>query len=138
MKLGSPTRDQWIVTCAAVVAVVAGLVAYSPAPVGGFGDDAVYVVTAKALATGEGYRFINLPGAPAATHYPPLWPAILLVWRIVPDFPENVRWMKFLNPVFLGVAAGGAAVLGVRVARIPMWLSAVIATATVVSRQSSS
>jgi hypothetical protein len=126
------TREQWTVACAALVGVLAGIVAYS-APVGVFWDDAVYVITAKALATGEGYRFIHLPGAPAATHYPPLWPAILsIVWRIVPDFPENVRWMKFLNPVFLGVAAAGATVLGARVARIPVWLSALIAAATVV------
>jgi hypothetical protein len=129
----SLTRDHWIIACAAAIATVAGLVAYSPAPVGVFWDDAVYVITAKALATGEGYRFIHLPGAPAATHYPPLWPAILsVVWRIVPDFPENARWMKFLNPVFLGVAAAGATVLGARVARIPIWLSAIIATVTVI------
>jgi hypothetical protein len=133
MTLNTATRDRWIVTCAGVVAAVAGLVAYSPAPVGVFWDDAVYVITAKALATGEGYRFIHLPGAPAATHYPPLWPAILsVVWRIDPDFPENVRWMKFLNPLFLGIAAAGATILGARVARIPMWLSAVIAAVTVV------
>lgn len=122
-----------MIVCAAAVGLAAGLVAYSPAPVGVFWDDAVYVITAKALATGQGYRFIHLPGAPSATHYPPLWPAILsIVWRIDPNFPENVRWMKFLNPIFLGVAAAGSAVLAVRAARVPMWLAAVMSAVTVV------
>jgi hypothetical protein len=133
MTLPAGNRDRWLVACAAVVALAAGFVAYSPAPVGVFWDDAVYVITAKALATGEGYRFIHLPNAPAATHYPPLWPATLaVIWKIAPDFPENVKWMKILNPVFLAVAAAGATVLGVRVARIPFWLSATIAAASII------
>ncbi len=98
-----------------------------------FWDDGVYVITAKALATGHGYRFIHLPGAPAATHYPPLWPMLLsIVWRIVPAFPENVRWMKLLNPVLLGAGAAGATLLAIRVARIPRWLAASMVSATVI------
>jgi Gpi18-like mannosyltransferase len=133
MTRASVTKDRWMIAGAAFVALAAGFVAYSPAPVGVFWDDAVYVITAKALASGEGYRFIHLPNAPAATHYPPLWPAILaVIWKIAPDFPENVRWMKVLNPVFLSVAAAGVTVLGVRVARIPFWLSAAIAALTII------
>lgn len=55
-------------------------------------DDTIYYVTAKALATGEGYRIISLPGQPWQTKYPPLFPAFLaIVWRIVPEFPENLK-----------------------------------------------
>ena len=125
-----PSRDALIVFAAALVALAAGLVALSPAPVGVFWDDAVYVITGKALATGAGYRYIHLPGAPAATHYPPLWPAVLsLVWRALPQFPDNVRTMKLLNPLFLAIAAAGATMLAVRAARVAAWLAAVVVAA---------
>lgn len=110
---------------AALLALAAGLIALSPAPVGVFWDDAVYVITAKALATGEGYRYIHLPGTPAATHYPPLWPALLsVVWRIAPDFPENVRLMKLLNPVLLAAAGAAATSLTIRATRVKPWIAA--------------
>jgi hypothetical protein len=63
---------------------------------------------AKALATGDGYRMINLPGSPHATHYPPGYPFLLsLLWRIAPDFPDNVVVFKFANAVLLAVASVG-------------------------------
>jgi len=80
--------------------------AIEPLPIGVFYDDAQYLVLAKALATGQGYRFINLPGAPLATHFPPGYPAFLaLLWRIAPAFPENVALFKFANAVLLAAAA---------------------------------
>ena len=36
-------------------------------------DDGMYMVAAKALASGEGYRQVNLPGHPYATKYPPMF-----------------------------------------------------------------
>src|SRR5712692_7478162 len=54
-------------------------------------DDAVYVVTAKALANGQGYRTISLPLEPPQTKYPPLYPLLLsLIWRLYPQFPANL------------------------------------------------
>jgi hypothetical protein len=41
-------------------------------------DDGIYLVTAKALAEGEGYRIISLPMDPPQTKYPILFPAGLL------------------------------------------------------------
>ncbi|MFN8570945.1 MAG: glycosyltransferase family 39 protein [Gemmatimonadaceae bacterium] len=77
-------------------------------PVGVFQDDGIYMVLAKSLATGEGYRFLQMPGAPNATHYPPLYPAFLsLLWRIWPQFPENVVLFKYANAVWLSVTAVG-------------------------------
>src|SRR5512140_1203032 len=35
-------------------------------------DDAVYLVSAKSLAQGHGYRIESLPGQPFQTKYPPL------------------------------------------------------------------
>lgn len=89
-----------LVACAAVV------LAIGPWPVGVFQDDGLYVILAKSLATGEGYRFLNLPGAPNATHYPPAYPAFLaLLWKVYPAFPANVTLFKFANAALVGLAA---------------------------------
>jgi len=89
--------------------MVLALMTVTPWPVGAFQDDAIYTVLAKALATGEGYRMINLPGAPHATHFPPGYPLFLsLLWRASPSFPENIVLFKFANAVWLSLAALGA------------------------------
>src|SRR3954471_19102780 len=67
---------------------------------GDYHDDGIYFVCAKSLAAGE-YRIESLPGAPAQTKYPPLYPLLLsLAWRINPAFPENLRiaaWLSWLS-----------------------------------------
>jgi len=88
-----------------VAVLLAAILSITPWPVGAYEDDAIYTLLAKALATGDGYRMINLPGSPHATHYPPGYPFFLsLLWRIAPDFPDNVVVFKFANAVLL---AGG-------------------------------
>ena len=62
---------------------------------GTFHDDGIYVVTARALAEGQGYRIISLPDSPTQTKYPILFPWLLsLVWRVAPSFPENLLWLR--------------------------------------------
>jgi hypothetical protein len=74
--------------------------------VGVFHDDAVYVVLAKALASGEGYRYVNLPGAPFASHFPPGYPLVLSVfWRVMPSLNVAVFVFKLLNALFFAVSA---------------------------------
>ncbi len=76
-------------------------------PVGAVHDDSVYVELAKALATGTGFRYLNLPGTPFATHFPPGYPLLLaLLWRIFPSFPANLLLFKAVNALLVGVAAG--------------------------------
>jgi hypothetical protein len=95
-----------VVVGAAVLAVA--MATMSPWPVGVYYDDGIYVILGKALATGEGYRYLNLPGHPAATHYPPGYPALLaLLWLVAPSFPENVALFKLANAVLLSLAAAG-------------------------------
>src|SRR5437870_12014220 len=54
-------------------------------------DDAIYVVTAKSLAEGHGYRILSLPGEPFQTKYPILYPLVLsVIWKTYPDFPHNL------------------------------------------------
>ena len=87
-------------------ALAVGILILDASPVGVAIDDAMYVILAKSLATGQGYRFLNLPGAPAGTHYPPGYPALLaLLWRIAPDFPANLMLFKAVNALWLAVTA---------------------------------
>jgi hypothetical protein len=65
--------------------------------VGVFHDDGLYVVTARALAEGQGYRIISLPESPPQTKYPILFPWLLsLIWRIAPAFPGNVPLLRIV------------------------------------------
>ena len=91
--------------CAALLAALACMYAIgvSAPGVGLSHDDGIYLVTAKALATGQGYRIISLPDSAAQTKYPPLFPALLaLVWKLYPAFPANVFALK-LVPLLAGV-----------------------------------
>ena len=79
-------------------------------PVGVVRDDGMYVILAKSLATGHGYRWLNVPGMPPATHFPPGYPAVLAVlWWLYPAFPANVLLFKIANALFAGVAGAGTA-----------------------------
>jgi hypothetical protein len=98
-----------LVPLALMVAVLlVAILSITPWPVGAYEDDAIYTLLARSLASGEGYRMINLPDAPHATHYPPGYPFVLsLLWRIWPEFPDNVVVFKFANAVLLAVGAFG-------------------------------
>ena len=66
----------------AVVLLALGSWMMVPGVIGVYHDDAIYVTTAKALAQGDGYRLINLPGTPPQTKYPILYPFLLAaVWE---------------------------------------------------------
>ena len=77
--------DRWSAWAVLAWALVAFWAAH-PRAVGLFSDDGIYLSTARSLAeTGE-YRLRSVPGAPAQTKYPPLWPAMLAIaWRLAPD-----------------------------------------------------
>lgn len=61
-------------------------------------DDCIYFVSAKSLADGGGYRIASLPGEPAQTKYPPLYPALLsAAWRLNPEFPANLTLAAWLS-----------------------------------------
>jgi hypothetical protein len=91
---------------AATVVLAVGLAIIEPFPVGVAHDDGLYVILAKSLATRQGYRWLHLPGAPMATHYPPGYPALLaLLWLLFPSFPANVLAFKVANACCAAVAA---------------------------------
>jgi hypothetical protein len=73
-------------------------VRFVPYVCGTHDDDGIYVSTAKALAEGNGYRLINLPGAPIQTKYPILYPLLVsIVWRIYPSYPDNLLVIQLLS-----------------------------------------
>ncbi|HET7188594.1 MAG TPA: hypothetical protein VFI52_10580 [Gemmatimonadaceae bacterium] len=96
---------------AGAVVVIATLVAWwanMPYVVGVWHDDGVYALLGRAIAAGQGFHYTQFPGAPAATHYPPLYPLLLaVVWRLAPSFPDNIAAFLAVNAVLVGVAALG-------------------------------
>ncbi|HVX37941.1 MAG TPA: hypothetical protein VHB25_00110 [Gemmatimonadaceae bacterium] len=109
-------RRPALAACAVALVVLAiALAAIDPLPVGVVHDDGMYVVLAKSIATGHGYRWLHLPGMPAATHFPPGYPLLLaLVWAVFPAFPANVLAFKALNAVLLAGAAAAMLLLAHR------------------------
>jgi hypothetical protein len=70
-------------------------------------DSLVYLIGAKSLAEGHGYRLLNLPGAPPLRTFPPAFPAALsILWRLWPAYPANLPLLKSV-----GVIAAAAFVL---------------------------
>jgi hypothetical protein len=88
---------------AGLLALLAVLRAH-PEACGQCHDDAIYVINARALAEGDGYRLTNLPGSPPQTKYPILYPALVaLLWKVWPAFPENLVLLQGFS-----VACGAA------------------------------
>jgi hypothetical protein len=62
-----------------------------------FHDDGIYLVTARSIAEGHGYRITSLPSEPRQTKYPPVFPLLLAtVWTLAPDFPANLPALKLV------------------------------------------
>ncbi len=128
-------RPPWLAAALAALLVLACAIAsITPDPIGVFWDDGVYLLTAKALAAGDGYRYMYLPGTPPAIHYPPIFPLVLAaLLKVTPAFPANVAVLKLLNPVLLAVAVFGAARLAVRhfaLAPLPSALAVAVCAVT--------
>lgn len=105
---------------ASLVVATLLLLAVGRQPAGVFWDDGVYLITARALASGDGYAFTHLPGAPPAVHFPPGWPAILAaLCAVLPDFPRNLEALRLVNPVLGAVTAGVACAYGIRRLALP-------------------
>ena len=74
--------------------------------VGLSGADGLNLVLAKALAGGDGLRFVHMPEAPIAVGFPPLHPFLVgMAWRAWPAFPENLTLFRLLSAAVLAGAA---------------------------------
>jgi hypothetical protein len=75
-------------------------------------DDGIFFVSAKSLATGNGYRIASLPENAAQTKFPPLYPLYLsMVWRLNPSFPENLKLATVACWLWLATCLAAALIL---------------------------
>ena len=74
--------------------------------VGVFYDDGLYAGLATALGTAHGYVHPNLPGMPAAVHYPPLYPIVLAPFFGALSVQAAAVVGKVLNALLSAGAAG--------------------------------
>lgn len=119
-------RERLVPLLLAVLSALAVVVAIEPFPVGVFQDDGVYTVLAKSLATGQGYRYLQMPEAPNATHFPPVYPLFLAgLWKLFPSFPANITLFKFANAGFIGLSAVLAWLFARRTLRMGEWTAAI-------------
>ncbi len=113
---------------AAVIATLVVWLALDDLPVGGRQDDAMYVILARALASGEGYRFTHLVGAPPGVHFPPGYPfflAILGTLRATLD--GQVAMFKAANALLMGASAGMLVVMFRERTSLPSWIGFAVA-----------
>src|SRR2546426_1451936 len=131
--LPTPSHAARAGLAAAGLAVLAGALTLNRNLVGVFYDDGVYAALGWALGHGLGYVHPNLPGTPAAVHFPPLYP--LLLAPLFGSFPVAVAALagKVLN---VGLAAVGAGLIAWHATRrellgpdAPRWLPAVVVAA---------
>jgi len=98
------SRVTWALMVCAVIA--AGFVYNDLGDIGG--DSAQYILLARSLTTGQGYRSLSEPGASPHTYYPPVFP--LLLTPIVALGGVNYWWMHLMVVGFGVLALGGWAV----------------------------
>jgi branched-subunit amino acid transport protein AzlD len=117
------------------VALAGGALTLNHNLVGVFYDDGMYAGLAWALAHGLGYVHPNLPGMPAAVHFPPLYP--LLLAPLFGALPVGAAALagKLLNVALAAAAAGLIAWHATRRQLLgpppgaPWWLAATVVAA---------
>ncbi len=120
----------WAFVATVAVALALGVFAMNALPIGAFHDDARYLLLARSIAQGTGYRFVFVPGSPAGTHFPPAFPLLLAaLWKIAPAFPASVTLFKLLNAVMLAVAAAATFVFARGRGGLRPWAAAAVALA---------
>jgi hypothetical protein len=69
------------------------------------GDDAVYYILGKSLATGQGYHNIHLTGSPVSTQYPVVFPAILAVTHFFTNNPLSAKILVMCMGLLVTIAS---------------------------------
>lgn len=125
------TVDRRTLLATIAVAVLIALFAMNDIPLGIFQDDGHYLILARALAQGDGYRYTNLPGSPAGTHFPPGFPLLLApLWWVAPRFPANVAVFKLVNVALAPFAAVAVRTFARRVGALGAVTASVVAVAS--------
>lgn len=90
--------SKYVLVIIVPISISLSLLRFNSFQTGTWVDDAHYIVLAESITTGQGYRNINYPDAPAARAFPPGWP--LLLSPLVALFPGNYIPLKILSFVF--------------------------------------
>lgn len=94
---------------------------WEPFPPGIWHDDGVYLLLGRALANGEGLRYVGVSGAPLAPKFPPVYPLTLaFVWRLFPNLPRDTAVFGLIN---VGVLIAGGTLFAAylrRALRLPL------------------
>jgi hypothetical protein len=99
--------DRWAPWGFGAAVLILGLLIWEWFPPGIWHDDGAYVLLGRALANGEGLRYLGISGDFLAPKFPPLFPLLLaLVWSVAPSFPDNATLLSGVNLLLLGVGAG--------------------------------
>lgn len=111
MVPNAPERQPWrdiLLAILLALAVGIGLHALaSPGQLGMVNDDAMYVVSARALAEGHGYVDTSLPNHPAASRYPILFPLMLVLAALGAAGPAAMLdRMLWAAPLGAGIFVG--------------------------------
>ncbi len=135
-ELKESPAPRWV-TVAGIVSLVGSLLIYVlrlDRVVGLFVDDGWYALLAKSLATGQGYSLINSPSSGILPLYPPAFPFLLsLLYRVSPDFPDNVWLLKSVSiAAMIGVGVIAYRYF-VRERKMPAHLALGISVASVLS-----
>lgn len=98
---------KWISAGLFLAVAAIGVQALAPAGAGVYYDDGVYLALGQSLADGDGYTYAHLPGEVPGVKYPPMYPAVIAAASgLLPAYPANVRYLKALNALLMGLAAG--------------------------------
>jgi hypothetical protein len=134
---GSRTKSKPWLAIAAAIAVALFFVIYVmrlDKVVGMFQDDAWYALLGKALATGQGYTLINSPTSGILPLYPPAFSFLLsLVFRIAPQFPQNLWLLKSVSIVAMLLAGVACYYYFARYRNLPKYLALAIAAVVAIN-----
>ena len=93
-------------------------------------DDGHYLVAARSIADGWGYRAAQTPGRPWQTKFPPVFPLSLSVgWSLSSDWPAVAHWQALETLTFGAIAAGLLCLVMVRTAGLSNPLAALATVA---------
>jgi hypothetical protein len=134
-RVNGPKR--WLVAAGGAIALLLFGAVYLlrlDQAVGMYVDDAWYVLLGKALASGQGYTIINSPSPGILPLYPPAFSWLLsLVFRIAPEFPQNLWLLKSVSIAAMLGTGIVAYLYFARVRALPHSLAFGIAVATVLN-----
>ena len=106
-------RWYWVIQHKLVLVMAFTGLTYALAFAPGFSgyDDAVYIVLAKSIVSGQGLSWINVVGTPPATLVPFGFPLLLSpIVYLLPNFPANLPALVLISTVF-GVLLAGSVYL---------------------------